>query len=246
MKRRILQWALTTLATLAICGATAAAASAAATATTEPASNVTATSAILRGVIHTNDNNVTVWQFEYGRTSGYGTFTPAHTIVGPGGNADVSAAISGLRPGTRYHFQLVALNSSGPNYTLSPSSGGDATFSTRPLGRLRLRKASLVVKPNRRLFLSLTCARNGPATARCVGQLAITTTVRSGGRFVRFYCGGAPFAIQPGHTKRIKVVVSPPCMGVLRGTPSHRISGTLSASMYGHVRLRKRVTLILG
>lgn len=245
MKRRILQFAFTIAATAAICGASTAAANAAATATTQPASNVTATSAILNGVVHTNDSNVTVWQFQYGRSPGYGTFTPAHTIIGPQGNAEVSVTITGLRPGTRYHFQLVALNSFGASYMLAPSAGGDVSFRTATIGRLRLRKASLAVKRNRTTFAFLGCGRTSPATGPCVGRLSITTRVSSGRRFVKLYCGGASFAINVGHTKRIKVKVSKACMGVLHATPSHRIPGALSASMYGRVRFRKGVTLRL-
>jgi hypothetical protein len=66
---------------------------------------------------------LTQFLFEYGTTSAYGQGTTA-TAIGSGPN--VSAAISGLTPGTSYHFRLVVVQS-----TSSPQvSGQDVVFTT--------------------------------------------------------------------------------------------------------------------
>ncbi len=72
--------------------------------------------------------SATSWWFEYGRTRAYGFRTPAATAAG---TADVqaSALLSGLSPGVRWHYRLVAQSSAGT------SVGLDASFGTpsRPL-----------------------------------------------------------------------------------------------------------------
>jgi DNA-binding beta-propeller fold protein YncE len=69
----------------------------------------------------------TTYHFEYGPTTAYGRRAPAGA-EGPAGSSFVprvySRAISGLQPGTEYHFRLVATNSAGT------TDGADATFTT--------------------------------------------------------------------------------------------------------------------
>ena len=70
----------------------------------------------------------TTWWFEYGRTRGYGFRT---VQVEAGGTADlrVSALLTGLSPGLRWHYRVVARSAAGT------SVGTDASFATpaRPL-----------------------------------------------------------------------------------------------------------------
>jgi hypothetical protein len=69
------------------------------------------------------------YYFEYGTTAAYGSVTPTEgeeeliAYAKPG----VSAIISGLEPGTEYHFRVVATNGKGET-----SDGADTTFSTPP------------------------------------------------------------------------------------------------------------------
>ncbi len=88
---------------------------------TDPAGNVTATSAVLHGKVNPN-GAATVW-FEYGTTPEYGHVTPAEDF---GGTLPVeaSAHVSGLTGSTTYHYRIVALNGEGTHF------GADETFTT--------------------------------------------------------------------------------------------------------------------
>jgi len=64
------------------------------------------------------------YRFEYGTTPGYGAST-AEVALGPDiAPLTVTAPITGLQPGTTYHYRLVATNSHGATY------GDNATFTT--------------------------------------------------------------------------------------------------------------------
>jgi hypothetical protein len=80
-------------------------------------------SATLAGTVTPKDLQTT-WYFEYGTTAAYGSTTPAHALTPTMAGQPVSEALSGLTPGTTYHFRLVATNA------LGPSAGADATFTT--------------------------------------------------------------------------------------------------------------------
>jgi sugar lactone lactonase YvrE len=68
--------------------------------------------------------NPTSYHFEYGATTAYGSSGPT-TNIGAGANPrDAFTTISGLTPGTTYHFRVVATNAAGTVY------GGDRTFTT--------------------------------------------------------------------------------------------------------------------
>jgi hypothetical protein len=91
--------------------------------TTGAATGVTAASATLTGTVDPNGHS-TSWYFEYGTTTGYGTKTATPSAGSSVGARPVSVAITGLTPGTTYHFRLVATSSAGT------SPGADATFAT--------------------------------------------------------------------------------------------------------------------
>ena len=92
-------------------------------ASTGEATNVTASSATLNGAVNPNKEDTT-WWFEYGTTTAYGSKTA--DVVAPGSNSGnaVSADITGLQPGTVYHFRLVAKSAGGTDF------GADKTFTT--------------------------------------------------------------------------------------------------------------------
>jgi phosphodiesterase/alkaline phosphatase D-like protein len=90
------------------------------TAITQAASDITTTGATLNGTVNTHWLGTTV-TFEYGTTVDYGNTT---TSQSRGGNSPVWVAITGLTPGTIYHFRMKAVNSSGTYY------GFDKTFIT--------------------------------------------------------------------------------------------------------------------
>ena len=87
---------------------------------TAGATNVTSTGAQLNGTVNPEGNSTT-YHFEYGRDTTYGTST-ASTGAGSGSSSvAVTAVLTGLQPGTTYHYRLVASNSGGT------SKGRDTT-----------------------------------------------------------------------------------------------------------------------
>ena len=91
--------------------------------TTGGAASIGETTATLGGTVNANGRPTTVY-FEYGQTTAYGT----QTAVQPGGSGTtgqaVSASVSGLTPGTTYHFRLVGTSNAGTTF------GADQTFTT--------------------------------------------------------------------------------------------------------------------
>jgi hypothetical protein len=91
---------------------------------TTAATAVTSAAATLNGTVNANGATTSV-SFEYGLTTAYGTTVPgvpasvSGTTVTP-----VSAGITGLFPGTTYHYRVNGVNSVGT------SNGGDLTFLT--------------------------------------------------------------------------------------------------------------------
>jgi streptogramin lyase len=89
--------------------------------TTGPATGITTTAATLTGSVDPNAA-ATSYRFEYGTTTAYGSST---AVVGAGSGDDpvsVSERVSGLRPGTTYHFRLVATSPIGTTF------GADVTL----------------------------------------------------------------------------------------------------------------------
>ena len=99
---------------------------AAPTTTTLSASGVVATDATINGTANPNGIITSAW-FEYGTTTSYGQ-TTASQPQGYGTSANpVNAALTGLTPGTLYHYRLVAQNGETTAY------GADLTFTTLTL-----------------------------------------------------------------------------------------------------------------
>jgi hypothetical protein len=100
-------------------------ASGAPTVTTEGATSITATGATLSGAAGPNGLN-TSYRFEYGTTTAYGSSTQWTEVGWAGGAVAHSASITGLQPGTTYHYRIVAKNVAGT------SAGVDQVF-TAPI-----------------------------------------------------------------------------------------------------------------
>jgi hypothetical protein len=90
--------------------------------TTSPASSIGETGATLNGSV-LGETASTVY-FQYGTSSAYGAATTSQTVAASINSRGVSAGVSGLAPGTVYHFRVVAENAGGPRY------GADQTFTT--------------------------------------------------------------------------------------------------------------------
>ena len=91
---------------------------------TAAASSVTGTGATLNGTVNATGFSTAV-SFDYGLTGAYGsTVVGTPTPVTGSSATGVSAAISGLSPGTLYHYRVNGTNSGGTTH------GGDLTFTT--------------------------------------------------------------------------------------------------------------------
>jgi hypothetical protein len=86
------------------------------------ASDVTRTTATLSGSVTSAIPGDA--HFEYGTDTTYGTVAGAASVPGSASPTAVGAALTGLSPGTTYHFRLVAANEHGTTTT------SDATFTT--------------------------------------------------------------------------------------------------------------------
>ncbi|MFH0841473.1 MAG: FISUMP domain-containing protein [Bacteroidota bacterium] len=88
------------------------------------ATDITINSALLNGVVNPNNLSTTV-TFEYGTTTEYGqTITATTSPLTGNSETNISASISGLSPGTTYHFRVKAVNE------LGTTNGSDKTFTT--------------------------------------------------------------------------------------------------------------------
>jgi hypothetical protein len=91
--------------------------------TTNPATNITASSARLNATLDPHGLSTTVY-FQYGTTTSYGSRTPNQIKTG-NNYLNVLAGISGLAPHTTYHFRVVASNTGGTR------NGADRTLRTQ-------------------------------------------------------------------------------------------------------------------
>jgi hypothetical protein len=85
--------------------------------------NVSTTGAQLNGTVNPNGVSTT-YHFEYGAGTSYGLYTPTADAGSGTSGTGVNAAVTGLTPGTLYHYRLVAANSGGSAHC------SDGTFTT--------------------------------------------------------------------------------------------------------------------
>jgi hypothetical protein len=92
---------------------------------TDPATNVTQTSATLNGRVNPHGGTVTDCHFEFGATSAYGSSTPCSPSVGPiTTEALRKFELKNLSVGTTYHYRLVVTTNAGT------TEGADVAFTT--------------------------------------------------------------------------------------------------------------------
>ena len=98
-------------------------------ATTLAASKVTITTATLNGQVNPH-GSPTVYYFQYGTTTAYGSRTPDVAVGSGTVSAKVAVPVAGLAPNTKYHFRFVARNA------LGTTPGADRVLTTpkQPLG----------------------------------------------------------------------------------------------------------------
>ncbi len=95
------------------------------TVATAATSNLADVSVTLNGTVNAHGESTT-FQCEYGTTNAYGTLAPLTPGSAGSGNsaAAVSCNVTGLAPGTLYHYAIVATNGDGT------TTSSDATFTT--------------------------------------------------------------------------------------------------------------------
>jgi hypothetical protein len=101
------------------------------TVTTDAPSEFGTTTAKLNGSVYPN-GSTTKYYFQYGTTTAYGNtipISPGMDIGNGWGYVYTWNVVSGLEPGTAYHFRNVATNAGGTSY------GADQTFITAPPSR---------------------------------------------------------------------------------------------------------------
>ena len=115
-----------------------------ATVATQPATGLSNTVGQLNGTVNPN-SSLTTYYFQYGPTTNYGTTTPATSLPVVSTNVVVSETISGLSPGSVYHFRLVATNNAGIVFGLdrlfTPTTAPTAT--TQPATSVTISNATL-------------------------------------------------------------------------------------------------------
>jgi phosphodiesterase/alkaline phosphatase D-like protein len=85
------------------------------TSTTGSATLLSSTRARLAGAVNPNSASTSYW-FEYGTTTAYGNQTEPASAGGGSATVSVQADLSGLSPGTLYHYRLVARSSAGTTF----------------------------------------------------------------------------------------------------------------------------------
>lgn len=161
---------------------------------TEPATQITPTSATLHGSAQPNGSETVVW-FEWGTTTGYGQSTAPANLGSGDSPVLMNATLTDLSPATTYHYRLVASNAVGISY------GSDRTFLTRNLylvttlndsgpGSLRQRIAE--VAPGETIAFAVT----GTITLTN-GELVITNDLTISGP------GAANLAISGNNSSRV-------------------------------------------
>jgi lysophospholipase L1-like esterase len=95
------------------------------TLTSAPPTAHNANSATVDGLVNAN-GDATTWFVEYGTTTSYGSQTAAGSAGDASVEHAVSTSLSGLDPGTTYHYRLVAANQQGTTY------GQDQSVTTVP------------------------------------------------------------------------------------------------------------------
>ena len=91
--------------------------------TTLAATSISASNATLNASVSVN-TLATAYYFTYGTSVGYGSFGPTNNLGANSGTVAANYQLSGLLPGTTYHYQIVADNS------LGNATGLDRSFTT--------------------------------------------------------------------------------------------------------------------
>ena len=217
-------------------------------AVTEPATSVTSTSAALNGLISPGGLD-TFWGFQWGTSTAYDQNTTPAGPLTDNGSDSVMAPLRNLRPGTTYHFRLIAVQGAG-GASGSPTltAGADETFTTSGSsgnpsgggGGTRHSHASLHGRTFtvHRGHTQVAWGCSGAAGASCSGTFSLAARGRR--------CGAGTFTAATGRNHTVRVAVPGGCVSLLQHARHHRVAGSLRATFsVGTGNLRTGVTLVL-
>jgi hypothetical protein len=227
--------------------AAAPAAASAASVTTLPATNVGPNSAKLNASITTSGQPAT-YQFQWGLTTNYNHGTPAGAIpAGQTSPVPVSFTITGLTPGTTYHFRIGALiGSGGPYSPVQQFFGSDLTFRTQAIGSIGVTSGRLTVK-NKKVSVPFICA----SPLACNGNFSITTRTKTKktGHLATLVCtkSSQTFYRIPAHARKtVSAGINQACIALMQKARNKSISAKLSSTpRTGQHGVIKTVTLVL-
>lgn len=133
------------------------------TAFTGGASEVTLSTATLRGSVYPGDQS-TSYFFQYGPTAAYGSETASMVLPAGRQSLHVAGSIGPLAPGSVYHFRLVAVNASGV------ADGQDRALTTKAVPLSFTAIASLEVRYLTPVTISGVLSGTGSAARQLILQ----------------------------------------------------------------------------
>ncbi|HET9104776.1 MAG TPA: choice-of-anchor Q domain-containing protein [Solirubrobacteraceae bacterium] len=208
-------------------------------ATTRGAMGITPNSAFLGGIVDPHGID-TSYSFQVGTTRNYGLNTVSgHTDSGP---LTLETRIGGLKPGTVYHYRLVATSAAGI------SRGADRTFRTAPAyeGRVTVKGRTLIVHRGK-VAVRLSCSSPRACRARIGITVPITLAhARKAGTLVFTRGPVATVSIRGHRTVTVTLAASAAALTVIGRAPHHRLTGTLATRpLTAQPTASIRVTLVL-
>jgi hypothetical protein len=144
-------------------------------AATGHASHLTSSAATVTGTIAPH-GLPTTYQVQFGTTTSYGHSSPSLQAGSGSASKTVSVTLTGLRPGTTYHYRMVAMSKGGT------AVGADRTFTTDRAGPLPPRLSLSVLRRRRpRAVLRNGLAVHLRCSRACVVHLEVMALPASAG-----------------------------------------------------------------
>jgi len=208
---------------------------------TLPARAVTVKAAVLRGTVATA-GLATLYQFQYGRSTSYGSTTSAHVIPSGQGTVSASAKVTDLLAARRYHFRLVAQSGPGTQYyPLVINFAGDRSFVTLA-GSMALTGRNVTVL-NRIASAELTCV----SSLACKGVARLTLATGHGTNRHLITLAKKSFSVRAHRHATIELALSGKAISLLTAARGHRLDASFGATTRTRQSpLSRHVTLILG
>jgi hypothetical protein len=209
--------------------------------TTNAASGVGVGTATLNGSIQTSGAQ-TLWQFQYGTSTSYGKTTTANSIPAGGSSVIVATSLTGLKPGTKYHFRLAVQTGTGKtSYPIVVTYGGDKTFTTKPIGKVTLSTTSLAIKKGS-TSLGLKCS----SLVTCKGKLTLSARIKVGRKHQNITFGSKSFSIKSNRKSTLKLKIAGKGLTALKKAHNQRLKVKLLVKFSSHQpTISKTITLFL-